>query len=146
MPLHIKSLWLSDAIWRHKSGSTLAQVMAWCTTPNHYMNQYWLIISMVLWHSPKSNFTASAQATILYSEFGAQRKMPLKCRPFFFRVSLCIMVGELTILSSPMSSAITLLTSGVWKYKEKQIPFYSSWNKQGKSEGFDSCDRPGILT
>ena len=35
-----------------KSGSTLAQVMACCLmAPSHYLNQYWLIISKVLWHS-----------------------------------------------------------------------------------------------
>ena len=34
------SLKPSDAIWRHKSGSTLAQVMACClTAPSHYLNQ-----------------------------------------------------------------------------------------------------------
>ena len=41
-------LWPSDTIWRHRSGSTLAQVMACClTAPSHYLNQYWLIISKV---------------------------------------------------------------------------------------------------
>ena len=58
----LKSLWPSDDIWRYTSGSTLAQVMA----PSHYLNQYWLLISEVLWHSPVS---ASAQATIMYHEF-----------------------------------------------------------------------------
>ena len=38
----------SDAIWRHRSRSTLAQVMACCLmAPNHYLNQCWLIISKV---------------------------------------------------------------------------------------------------
>ena len=40
------SLWPNDAIWRHRSGSTLAQVMAYClAAPSHYLNQCWLIIS-----------------------------------------------------------------------------------------------------
>ena len=48
----INSLWPNDTIWRHRSGSTLAQIMAWClTAPSHYLNQCWLIISKVLWHS-----------------------------------------------------------------------------------------------
>ena len=48
----IKSLGPSDAIWRWRSWSTLVQVMASClTAPNHYVNQCWLIISEVLWHS-----------------------------------------------------------------------------------------------
>ena len=48
----VNSLWPSDTIWRQRSGSTLAQVMACClTAPSHYLNQCWLIISKVLWHS-----------------------------------------------------------------------------------------------
>ena len=46
------SLWTSDTIWRHKSGSTLAQVMAcWLTAPSHFLNQCRLIISKLQWHS-----------------------------------------------------------------------------------------------
>ena len=53
----INSLWPSDTIWQQKSGSTLAQVMAWClTAPSHYLNQCWLIISEGLWHSPEGKF------------------------------------------------------------------------------------------
>ena len=38
--IHIKSLWPSDAIWQHRSGTMLAQVMACClTAPSHYLNQ-----------------------------------------------------------------------------------------------------------
>ena len=49
----IYSLWPGDAIWRHISGSTSAQVMACClAAPIHYLNQCWLIIIEVLWHSP----------------------------------------------------------------------------------------------
>ena len=45
-------LWPSDAIWRHGTRSTLAQVMACSlTAPSHYLNQCWLIISEVPWHS-----------------------------------------------------------------------------------------------
>ena len=44
--LSINTLWPSDAIWRHRSGSTLAQVMAcYLMAWSHYLNQYWLIIS-----------------------------------------------------------------------------------------------------
>ena len=42
----VNSLWPSDAIWRQRSGSTLAHVMVCClTAPSHYLNQYCLIIS-----------------------------------------------------------------------------------------------------
>ena len=44
----INSLRPNDAIWQHRSGSTLAQVMACClTAPSHYLNQCWLTISKV---------------------------------------------------------------------------------------------------
>ena len=44
-------------IWRQRSRSTLAQVMACClTAPSHYLNQFWLIISKVQWHSSEGNF------------------------------------------------------------------------------------------
>ena len=53
----VNSLWPSDVIWRHRAGSTLVQVMAWCRqAPSHYLNQCWLIISNVLWHSCESIF------------------------------------------------------------------------------------------
>ena len=57
------SLWTSDTIWRHKSGSTLAQVMACClTAPSHYLNQSWLVIGKVQWLSSECNFTRDALA------------------------------------------------------------------------------------
>ena len=47
-PQSVNSLRPSDAIWWHRSESTLAQVMACClTAPSHYLNQCWLIISKV---------------------------------------------------------------------------------------------------
>ena len=44
----LNSLWPNDAIWRHRSGSPFAQVMAWCLmAPSHYMSYCWLIINQV---------------------------------------------------------------------------------------------------
>ena len=55
------TLWPNDSIWRRKSGSALAQVMACClTAPSHYLNQCWLIISEVQWQSYEGNFTRDA--------------------------------------------------------------------------------------
>ena len=40
------SLWRGDAIWRHRSGWTLVQLMACCfMAPSHCLNQCWLNIS-----------------------------------------------------------------------------------------------------
>ena len=59
----VNSLWPSDAIWQHKSRSTLAQVMACCLmVPSHYLNQCWLIISKIQWHPSESNFTRDTSA------------------------------------------------------------------------------------
>ena len=57
------------SIYRHsRSESTLAQIMACClTTPNHYLNRCWLLISEVLWHLPETNFTMGVYATILHN-------------------------------------------------------------------------------
>ena len=61
---------LGNSIWRHTSGLTLAQVMAWClTAPSHYLNQCWLTIKDILWHSPKSYLTRSAHELNLQPMF-----------------------------------------------------------------------------
>ena len=54
----VNTLWPNDAIWRQRSRSTLAQVMASClTAPSHYLSQCWFTISKVHWHSFEHNFT-----------------------------------------------------------------------------------------
>ena len=59
----INSLWPDDVIWWHISGSTLAQVMAFClTAPSHYLNQCWHIINKVQWHPSECNFTRDISA------------------------------------------------------------------------------------
>ena len=66
----LNSLWPSDVIWRQGSRSTLAQVMVCClTAPSHYLNQCWLMISGVLWHSPDSKFTENTQDIYRWNEF-----------------------------------------------------------------------------
>ena len=61
-------LWPSDTIWRCRSGSTLALVMACClTAPSHYQNQCWLIISHVLWHSSEGIIMGNLKISISQS-------------------------------------------------------------------------------
>ena len=60
----INSLWPGDAIWRHGTRSTLAQLMACClTTPSHYLNQCWLIIGKAPWHSSQGIILRRCQDT-----------------------------------------------------------------------------------
>ena len=57
----VNSLWPGDAIWWQWSGSTLVKVMAcYLIAPSHDLNQCWLIIKSVLWHSPESSLTRNA--------------------------------------------------------------------------------------
>ena len=91
-------------------GSSLAQAMAWClTTSSHYLNQCWVVNSQVLWQSHGSNFTASAQATILYNE----------CEKYTFEIALIYPRGQwvkmlsfsfpVVSIGNPASSSDTLL-------------------------------------
>ena len=68
--LVFNSLWPSDVIWWQGSRSTLAQVMACCLkAPSHYLNQCWLMIIEVLWHSPDSNFIENTSDFYRWNEF-----------------------------------------------------------------------------
>ena len=58
----INLLWPSDAKWHWGSWSTLVQAFAWClTAPSHYLNQSWLGINEILWHSFQGNIYMSTQ-------------------------------------------------------------------------------------
>ena len=73
-------MWPSDTIWRHRSVSTLAQIMAcFLTVSSHYLNQCRLIIvstfcetthSRMSWHSTLSSFTKSAHELNMWHVFG----------------------------------------------------------------------------
>ena len=54
---YLNSLQPNNAIWWHKLHSTLVQVIAcYPMASSHYLNQYWLIISKVQWHSHEGYF------------------------------------------------------------------------------------------
>ena len=74
-PQWVNSSWPSDAKWQHRSGSTLAQVMAhFLMVPRHYyLNQCSLIISEVLWPSTEGNsVTGNTQDIYPWCEFKNQ--------------------------------------------------------------------------
>ena len=44
--------------------------MTWChMAPRHYLKECWLVISKVVWHSPKGKFSGGAQIINLWNEF-----------------------------------------------------------------------------
>ena len=60
----------NEAIWWHRSGSTLTQIMVCCLAArSHFLKQCWLVINAVLWHSLKTNFTWPAQDISSWNEF-----------------------------------------------------------------------------
>ena len=80
VPSVINSLWSNDVIWWQRSGSTLAQVTACCLMPpSHYMNQCWITITEVLWHSTSVKFEST------YNDFSFN-KMHLKCHCKMFAI------------------------------------------------------------
>ena len=116
----VNSLWPTDTIWRHKSGSTLAQVMACClTAPNHCLNQYWLIISKVQWHSSECNEILQPSVT----EFS------LKITYLKFCLHLPG-ANELTIVcvKDHSKSCVTHVCIKLQQYKRKQTLTFISGN------------------
>ena len=62
----VNSLWPGDAIWRHGTWSTFDRVMACCLmAQSHYLNQCWLIIGDVPWHSSLNDVKISINKTRL---------------------------------------------------------------------------------
>ena len=75
--LTLNSSGRSDAIWRHRSGSTLAQVMACClTVSSHYLIQCWLIITKVQWCSSEGNL-------LLYLSYHSHQSLRSARKLFF---------------------------------------------------------------
>ena len=67
------SLWHSNTIWQHRSGSTLALIMAsYLMASSHYLNQCWLIIIKALWHSPKGVIIKGSEDTSLWTRLITQ--------------------------------------------------------------------------
>ena len=73
----VNSLWPSDPLWRHGTGSTLAQLMACClAAPSRYLNQCWAIINIVQWHLFEGNFTRDVSVINHWNELNFLSKSP----------------------------------------------------------------------
>ena len=65
----INILWPSYAILCQRSWSILAPVMpCYVIAPSHYLNQCWLIIKYVFWHTPQTSCIGSAQDIDLWNK------------------------------------------------------------------------------
>ena len=69
----LESLRPGDAIWWHRYGSTLAQVMTWCRqagpAPSHYLNQCCHIVHWTLRNKLQWNFNRNANIFIQENVF-----------------------------------------------------------------------------
>ena len=64
-PQWVNSSWPGDAIRRQGTRSTFAQVMVCCLmATSHYLNQCWLIIGQVPWHSSQGIIIRRYEDTI----------------------------------------------------------------------------------
>ena len=110
---YINSLWPSDHVWRHKSGATLAQVMACClTATSHYLNQCWL---------------------------GSLASIPVQChskctRWFFFIICMLLPGDNELIKTLPCSNILLNPWSNV------HIVKWSGWNIVQLCYGFVTFD------
>ena len=70
------SLRPSNAIWRHRSGSTLAQVMACClTAPSHYLNP------MLTYHLPGVNELNPGTSICIFTHRDPDQWLPSRTHP-----------------------------------------------------------------
>ena len=102
--------------------------MACCLmSPNHYLNNYWLILSKILWHSPESNFSWKAQEIFRSHEF----------ENYWFKIISVASSGHQCI-NSPQGRFITrsrwrakgTSCQFLWGKTLKLWEFTASWCKQ----------------
>ena len=105
----VESLWPDEAIWWHRSGSTLVQVMAWCLmTPSHYLNQCWLHISKALGHTHGEQFHKVSKLLFCISQGPIGEKDIVD---FLYNTHLCILRFFLMIVIVNFKQSWYLRTS-----------------------------------
>ena len=114
----VNSLWPSEAIWQHGSGSTLAQVMACCLmAPSHYLNQCWLTTSKIEWHSSRDNFARDTSAINHWNYL--KNQVP--------KMSFKFLRGQISWLAQDSSTACTI--PQLWLPKADSVWKDINWKK-----------------
>ena len=125
-------VWPGDAIWWHGTRSTLAQVMACCLmAPSHYLNQCWLSILEVPWHSSGCIIIRRSEETnqwnknencIFIMASTSPRDQWVNCAP------TCRITGVSPLLMRKRGfSQIRLRTSSVFPSSIPRRSFTNSW-------------------
>ena len=128
----VNSLRPSDAIWRQWFWTTLAQVMACClTAPSHYLNQCWLIIRGVLWHTSESSFAGIAQGIDSGYEFEKDilKNIFKSPRGQWVKVHVVTPIIELSLSYKPIDvfSQCNLNIKTSWDLKISNPTMRQSW-------------------
>ena len=135
----VNSLWPGDTTWRHRSESTLDQVMACClVASSHYLTQYWLSAHFFREKDPwyhlwkvaflECHFYVSGANELTWLHFPLQIPLPAKWPPSGMTMLIPPLVTwpEVTLLtcslgsvwlgpSLPLSMLFMVLSSGcVW--------------------------------
>ena len=114
----VNSLWHSDTIWRQRSGSTLAQVMACCLTAlSHHLNQCWLIISEVQWHSYLRYFTRDASIINHWHQF----------QNYMCKISFKSLRGQWVNYAGRRCIIKSHKASNPWDWTLKIIHYFEIW-------------------
>ena len=121
--------------------SSLVQVMAWShQAPSHYLNQCWLIIKGVLWHSPECNFTRSAWESM----HSANERWRYNVTSSL--IGLVHTQNDLYIPYRPVSWYMPLLSLLFCPYRVKNGGSFRKWNKMCYwpfwHRGFTMCVNP----
>ena len=94
----------TDAIQHHRALSTLVQVMSCClTAPSHYLNQYWLIISNVLWCSLMAISQISLKISILDVRLKITNSRSQPHLPVASGLNYCILCRSILYIHCGMS-------------------------------------------
>ena len=124
----INTWWPSDAIWIHRFGSTLAQVMAWChdpwsyLAPSHYLNQCWFIVNWTLGTKLKWSFNKN---TKLFFNENASENIVCEMAVILSRGRWVNEVIVSNFLWLSQSTILSMHSLFIWHYSKWPIPLIS---------------------
>ena len=125
----------TTAIWWHRSGSTLVQIMACClTAPSHYLNQCWLVMNETRWHLVEDNFIKT------FPDITLSKKV-FENNIFEKILQLLLGANKLTLLTLkfPYLSTRVCYKGVCCEYKVRSMLYHCQWQNTG-------CKNTGTLT
>ena len=122
--------------WRYRTGSTLTQVAA-CRlmAPSHHLNQCWLIISLVLWHTQEIWFSYNYLQAILMLQNCLLEFWPKRDTPYL------ALVGELwRVFVTILDKIDSVIMARHCTTYTIVVLFAMSWGNNGHARNLTSKD------